>query len=153
MNIGGGGKGAVQQSHSSCNQPNMQQKCNAHTRSNSKLLRRGATRRSEHARANGAQEAVPAHPTDRSALPHAHPHQPQALPAEPHRAAPGKPQQSKAAPRRAGPCEVGFVGLRMSARGFATPTCEPAHPSFPVFTLTADLCGAEEEGLAREERV
>ena len=52
------------------------------------------------------------------------PHSPTPTPTDPKRSpqsliAPRResPQQSKAAPRRAGPYEVGFVGLRMSARG------------------------------------
>ena len=87
----------------------------------------GATKGQRHARANGAQEAVPPHPTDRPALAHAHPHRSQALPAEPHRAAPGKPpaEQSSAASRRA---------IRSGGRGFAghrstdRPALPHAHP-------------------------
>eukprot|EP00315_Gephyrocapsa_oceanica_P010353 CAMPEP_0185290600 /NCGR_PEP_ID=MMETSP1363-20130426/4719_1 /TAXON_ID=38817 /ORGANISM="Gephyrocapsa oceanica, Strain RCC1303" /LENGTH=175 /DNA_ID=CAMNT_0027886637 /DNA_START=1017 /DNA_END=1545 /DNA_ORIENTATION=+ len=71
---------------------------------------RAAPRRTAHSHAR-AQGSSP-HPTDRSALPHAHHHRPQALPVEPHRAAPGKPaaEQSCAASRRA---------IRSGGRGVA----------------------------------
>ncbi len=82
----------------------------------------GSRAPAQHARANGAEEAVPSHPTDRSAHLHAHHHAPQALPAEPHHAAPGKSQQQiKVAASRRSPAS------RSRAEHIGPPTRRHAH--------------------------
>ena len=84
---------------------------------------------------SGAQHTSSLTQRTRPTHPHApthHSHQTQALPAEPHRAAPGKPQQSKAAPRRAGQSHSCAQIKRGIGRGLPDDSFAPTRPPSPL---------------------
>ena len=100
-----------------------------------------------HAQADPSPDPSP--PAPINPLAHAHPHRPQALPAEPHRAV--KAQQSKAAPRRAGPYEVGRVQSgRGIGRGVYPRAHSPRHDRHPHIPFAVMGLGCT-LNFAREE--